>query len=59
MKKLLLSLISLILFCTVSAQNTVINGDLNNDGRLSVTDVAAMNNIVMKKVLPKVIDGNW
>ena len=48
MKKILLSLLLLIVATTMSGQ-TMLRGDMNNDGKLTLTDVNALLDVLLGK----------
>lgn len=49
MKKQILSLVSLLAFSSVSAQQSVIFGDFNGDGKITVEDISHLVNISLGK----------
>jgi len=54
MKKLALSLLMLLVATTMSAQ-TIMNGDLNHDGKIDISDVTALVNVALGKSQTEVI----
>ena len=55
MKKMFLSLLCLIMGTTINGQ-TMLNGDLNHDGAISIADVTALVRVVLNKADAEVID---